>query len=76
MKRRMYFIFVISLILDILTKFLAVKYITNIHKTKSDIKTTTIVNYLASIDNFQVDYCLNDSLRTIISPIFTSSGLT
>ena len=45
------------------------KYITNIHKSKSDIRTTTIVKYFASIDNFQVDYCLNDSLRTIISPI-------
>ena len=46
-----------------------VKYITNIHKSKSDTRTTTIVNYIALIDNFQIDYCLNDSLRTIISPI-------
>ena len=46
-----------------------VKYITNIHKSKSDTRTTTLVEYIALIDNFQVDYCLNDSLRTIISPI-------
>ena len=46
-----------------------VKYITNIHKSKSETRTTTIVDYIALIDNFQVDYCLNDSLRTIISPI-------
>ena len=46
-----------------------VKYITNIFKSKSNIRTTTMVNYIAYINNFQVDYCLNDSLRTIISPI-------
>ena len=45
------------------------KYITNIHKLKNVIKTTTIVNYIVAIDNIQVDYCLNDSLRTIICPI-------
>ena len=46
-----------------------VKYITNIHKANSGTSTTTMVNYIAFIENFQVDYCLNDSLRTIISPI-------
>ena len=45
------------------------KYITNIHKAKSDTRTTTIVNYILFIDNFQVDYCLNDSFKTIISPV-------
>ena len=46
-----------------------VKYITNIYKAKSGASTTTMVNYIAFIENFQVDYCLNDSLRTIICPI-------
>ena len=44
------------------------KYITNIHKSNSDTKTITIVNYVLCVDNFQVDYCLNDSFKTIISP--------
>lgn len=26
------------------------------------------MNYIALIENFQVDYCLNDSLKTMISP--------
>ena len=44
------------------------KYIMKFLKTSSDTKTITIVNYMAFIDNFQVDYCLNDSFKTIISP--------
>ena len=46
-----------------------VKYITNIFKSESDTRTKTMVNYIAFINNFQIDYCLNDSFRTIISPI-------
>ena len=44
------------------------KYIINIGKNKLDTKTTTTMNYIALIENFQVDYCLNDSLKTMISP--------
>ena len=45
------------------------QYITNILKSNSDTRIITRVKYIAYIDNFQVDYCLNDSLRTIISPM-------
>ena len=44
------------------------KYLINVGKNKLDTKTTTTMNYIALIENFQVDYCLNDSLKTMISP--------
>ena len=44
------------------------KYIINVGKNNLDTKTTTTMQYIALIENFQVDYCLNDSLKTMISP--------
>ena len=46
------------------------KYMINIHKDNSGISNTTIINYMLLIDNFQIDYCLNDSLKIIIYPFF------
>ena len=46
------------------------KYITNIHKSNKGASTTYVVNYLLLVDNFQVDYCLNDSLKVVISPTY------
>ena len=43
------------------------KYILNMHTGKRD-TTTNSVNYILLIDNFQLDYCLNDSYKVIISP--------
>ena len=45
------------------------KYVNNNYKTKSE-TLKTAVEYELLVDNFQVDYCLNDSLKTIISPRF------
>ena len=47
------------------------KYIYNMHKGKEGSPTTSnSVNYILSIDNFQMDYCLNDSYKVIISPTY------
>ena len=43
-------------------------YKTNIFKRKFG--TTTIINYILLVDNFQIDYCLNDSLKILLNPYF------
>ena len=44
------------------------KYITNIHKVKNGVTTINSVNYILLVDNFQIDYCLNDSFKIIVCP--------
>ena len=46
------------------------KYIVNNHKLNSGITTKTLVNYILLVDNFQIDYCFNDSFKIIINPYF------
>ena len=45
-----------------------IKFISNVLKINGGIQTETTTNLVVYIDNMQIDYCLNDSLRTILSP--------
>ena len=40
------------------------------HKGKKGDSTTYSVNYILLIDNFQMDYCRNDSYKVILSPTY------
>ena len=44
--------------------------IMNMHKGKGGVTTSNTQNYFLSVDNFQFDYCLNDSYKVIISPTY------
>ena len=46
------------------------KYMMNIHKLNSGTSTKTIINYILLVDNFQMDYCFNDSFRIVFNPYF------
>ena len=46
------------------------KYMMNIYNSNSGTTIKTIVNYTLLVDNFQVDYCFNDSFRIILNPYF------
>ena len=46
------------------------KYIVNLHKLNSVMATKTLVNYILLVDNFQIDYCYNDSFKIMINPYF------
>ena len=45
-----------------------IKYIQNVLKSNKEMISETTTNIIVYIDNMQIDYCLNDSLKTVISP--------
>ena len=45
-----------------------IKYISNVLITNRGAQSKTTNNIIVYIDNMQIDYCLNDSLKTILSP--------
>jgi len=47
---------------------ISVKFISNVLISNRGAQTESTINLIVYIDNMQIDYCLNDSLRTVISP--------
>ena len=47
-----------------------IKFISNILITNKGAQSESTMNLIVYIDNVQIDYCLNDSLKTILSPKF------
>ena len=47
---------------------LQVKYISNVLNLEHGSQTDTTMNAIVKLDNFQIDYCLNDSLRVVLAP--------
>ena len=47
---------------------LKLKYIANVLIKEKGVETQTTTNIVAYIDNIQIDYCLNDSLRVVLAP--------
>ena len=47
---------------------IAVKFLSNVLLSNGGAQTESTINLVVYIDNIQIDYCLNDSLKTIISP--------
>ena len=45
-----------------------IKFITNALNSKDGVQSNTTTNLIVYIDNMQIDYCLNDSLKTILCP--------
>ena len=45
-----------------------IKYISNVLITNGGAQTNSTMNVILYIDNMQIDYCLNDSLRVVLSP--------
>ena len=45
-----------------------IKYIKNVLVTNKGVQSESTMNVIVYIDNMQIDYCLNDSLKTILSP--------
>ena len=43
-------------------------FISNVLNSNGGIQSDTTTNLIVHIDNMQIDYCLNDSLKTILSP--------
>ena len=44
------------------------KYISNVLITNKESQSENTMNIILYIDNIQIDYCLNDSLKTVLSP--------
>ena len=47
---------------------LKIKYISNVLLLNGGAQTNSTMNVVLYIDNMQIDYCLNDSLRVVLSP--------
>ena len=47
---------------------ISVKFISNVLLSNGGAKTESTINIIVYIDNMQIDYCLNDSLKTVLSP--------
>ena len=47
---------------------ISVKFISNVLLSNGGAKSESTINIIVYIDNMQIDYCLNDSLKTILSP--------
>ena len=47
---------------------LKVKFVQNVLITNGGAQTNSTMNVVLYIDNMQIDYCLNDSLRVVLSP--------
>ena len=47
---------------------MSIKYLSNVLISNKGVQSETTINLIVKIDNIQIDYCLNDSLKTILSP--------
>ena len=47
---------------------LQVKFISNVLNFDAGVQTNSTINLIVNIDNFQIDYCLNDSLKVVLAP--------
>ena len=45
-----------------------VKFVSNVLNYDMGVQTDSTINLIVNIDNFQIDYCLNDSLRVVLAP--------
>ena len=45
-----------------------IKYISNVLVSNGGMITESTMNLIVYVDNMQIDYCLNDSLKTVLSP--------
>ena len=47
---------------------MSIKFISNVLLTKNESQSETTTNLIVYVDNIQIDYCLNDSLKIVLAP--------